>query len=63
MPVPDIPGTKLPEGQQLMFLRDHVRELCRLNTTKYVSLQNPSNPQGSPALSPSRSTSSRWTFS
>lgn len=37
MPVPDIPGTKVPEGQQLMFLRDHVRELCRLNSTKYVS--------------------------
>ena len=38
MSVPDIPGTKLPEGQQLMFLRDHVRELCRLNTIKCVCL-------------------------
>ncbi|KAI3623411.1 mRNA guanylyltransferase [Malassezia furfur] len=39
MPVPDIPGTKLPEGQQLMFLRDHVRELCRLNSTKFPGAQ------------------------
>ena len=34
--VPEIPGVQIPEGQQLYFLREHVRDILQLNSTKYV---------------------------
>lgn len=36
--VPEIPGVQIPEGQQLYFLREHVRDILQLNSTKYVQI-------------------------
>lgn len=35
--VPEIPGIKVPDGEQLEHLREHVRNLCHFSSYKYVT--------------------------
>ena len=34
--IPDVPGVPVSDPMQLEFLRDHVRNLCNLRSTRYV---------------------------